>query len=198
MSDQTINERTQKLLNTISEIRGDKVDSEIFKLAKDAPEKVRQVLASKSALEEGQRNNQSVKRSVAEILEERKITDSRTGETTVDILGADGKGFLSITEFDRDELKENLDAMLARAAFLEGELNSLQEVIEQKVAGADPAKVEATIDIRKNINLKNAVRRVFGGTKKSLTFEDYKQAVKLKARFDREEVAAAADDEVEI
>jgi hypothetical protein len=64
--------------------------------------------------------------------------------------------------------------------------------------GADPGKVEASLDLRKNVNLKNAIRRVFGQNKKSLTFEDYKQVVELKARFDKEEVEATADDEVKL
>ena len=192
MPDQRINDRTLKLLETISEIRGDRLDSEIFKLDRSRPDMIQDIMATQAALRSGLRNNQSIKSSMTDTLAKRTVFDSRTGKETIDMQGGE---FSSITEFNRDELKQNLDAMRARATSLRDQLGQLQALIEKRIS-ANPKQVEAQVDLRKNINLKNAVRRVFGKDKQTLTFADYKQAVQLKARFDKEEVAAAASDEV--
>jgi hypothetical protein len=109
-----------------------------------------------------------------------------------------GKPFSSVTDFDADELRENLKAVRERSARLQNELDGLQSLIEDKIVKANPAKVTATIDIRGDINLRNAVRRVFGDKKTTLTFDDYKAALQLRTRFEREEVEAVGDDEFKL
>lgn len=200
MPDNTINERTLKLIETISEIIDKDPDQGIFRLQQRAPVELRRILASKSALEDGLRNDQAVKKTIAEILAERTVRDSQTGEEKVDLLGdASNKGFSHVTEFDADEIRENLKAFKERSTRIQEELSSLQAVIEEKVVAADPSKVQASFDIRKNINLRNAMRRIFGGGKHTtISFEQYKQVVQLRKRFDREEVEAASDDQVKL
>jgi hypothetical protein len=199
MPENTVNERTLKLIETISEIVDQDPDKGIFRLQQTAPQELKRVLAGKSALEDGLRNDQAIKKSIAEILAERTVIDSQTGEEKVDLVGdASGKGFSSVTEFNADELRKNLDAYYERSARIQKELSKMQTLLEEKVASVDPSQVQVSIDIRKNINLRNAMRRVFDGEHKTITFEQYKQAVQLKKRFDREEVEAASDDEVKL
>jgi len=188
MADFTVNERTRKLMETISEIVDKEDDVGIFKLQKQAPERLKKILAQ---------TDDKTKPSMEDLLKERQYFDSRTGEESVDLLGrATNKDFSSVTDFDADEIRENLQAMRERSARLQEELGNLQTLIEDKIVNADPKKVEATIDIRKDANLRNAVRRVFGDKKKTITFEDYKKALQLKTRFDKEEVEATASDKV--
>jgi hypothetical protein len=139
------------------------------------------------------------KPTIAEILAERAMIDSRTGTETTDITGeATGKKFSAVTDFDADEIRENVAVLKERSGRLQDELSGLQDLIEEKVVNADPKKVEASVDIRKDINLRNAVRRIFGEKRNTLTFEDYKRVLQLRTRFEREEVEAAAGDEVKL
>lgn len=192
----TLDPRTRKLMETVSEIVDKQRDVGIFKLYKNAPEKVRAIQAARESLQNGSHNGQSVKKPIADILAERTVTDSKTGTPSIDLLGQNGKGFSSITEFSPDEIRSNLKALKERSKALQKELASLQATIEEKIVAKNPALVQANVDIRKDINLRNAMRRIFGDKKTSISFEDYKKVLELRTRFEKEEVEAAASDEV--
>jgi hypothetical protein len=191
----SVDERTKELLATISEI---------VEVPEDVP-LPRPTAAQKNELLSGVGNTKELKQTIADILSGRIVTDAISGGQRINLGGETnpgenhgGSSFSSITDFDENEVRATMDALMARADLLDSELTSLKNTIEDKIVKSNVSLTTVTMDTRKDKNLRTAIKRVFGIKTDVVTFEMYKQALELRNRASKEDVEAASDDEVKL
>jgi hypothetical protein len=197
MSDNSTDDRTKSLLETVSELLDLPADSELNRLTADQ----RQSLFSTQGLG----NTKALKESIKDILAGRAVTDAITGGERTNLGGSSNPGsnhgnqpMLSITDFSEEEVKEAFDALMARAALIESELKGLRNIIEDKVAATSTEITTISVNTRVDRNLRAAMKRVFGKKSETITFDMYKEVLELRNRFNKEEVAATTDGEISV
>lgn len=126
-----------------------------------------------------------VKLDPEDFAKENLIEDPDTGKTFINDYDK------HITEFDTKKIKSLMTDKRNELVALNVELENIKSTIEKKVKASKTQKAKGNT---KDVNLMAAIRRVYGIKTDTITFDMYKQALALRARFHREETEAAAKD----
>src|SRR3990167_9510382 len=111
----------------------------------------------------------------------RKI-DSSTGGEIIDTSD------LHISQMDTADVRKQLADRIKRGKEVADELTELQNNIDQVVTAAGEFSVQVNI---KDINIRQAIMRIFGKRTNIITYAMYKQLLALRERINKEDVNGA-------
>lgn len=114
---------------------------------------------------------------------EKKLTSSITGVE----LPSDN---VDVGSFNPDELLAHILERRTRIRTNITTIERLSKVIDAKVASTKPS---VEVNLKRNILLKGAIRRVFGETTGTLTYSMYKKCLELQERHSKEELAGVKE-----
>ena len=115
-------------------------------------------------------------------------TDPVTGEDVINTKG------LHISHMDMEDVRRQVNARIRIGQRLHKRLEDLGDQAEAEAGRAGPDAITICVDTKKNINLRAAIRRLYGRKTNCITFKMYKQAVHLRSTVSRQDVNDILED----